>query len=196
MPQLMDLITQAMGGDTTRKIGGQLGLDENTTQSAIGAAVPLLLAALAKNSAQPEGAEALHGALSRDHDGSVLDNLSGLLGGDAQAGPGAGILRHVLGDREPVAQQALSKTTGLDTGQAGKLLLMLAPVVLGALGRQQRQSGLDASGLAGLLGGERQRLASTSPDLMGMATRLLDQDGDGSFLDDLGGMAGKLLGRK
>ena len=192
MAGLMDQIMQSVGGGTTRQIGGQLGLDDSTTQSAIGAALPMLLAGLAKNSATPDGASALHGALVRDHDGSALDDLGGVLG-NAQAGPGAGILRHVLGDRQPLAQQALSKSSGIDAAQASQLLVMLAPVVMGALGRQQRQSGLDAPGLAGLLGGERAQLASSSPDLMGMASRMLDQDGDGSFLDDIGGIASKLF---
>ncbi len=193
MAQLMDLVTQAIGGDTTKQIGRQLGADEGTTQTAIAAALPLLLTALARNSSNQEGAQSLHGALSRDHDGSVLDNLGGFLG-NAQAGPGAGILRHLLGERQPVAQQALSKASGLDAGRSAQLLMMLAPVVMGVLGRTQRQGKLDASGVAGMLGSERERLDQESPGLMGFATRLLDKDGDGSITEELGGLAGKLFG--
>ncbi len=193
MAQLMDLITQAVGGDTTKQIGRQLGANEPTTQAAIAAALPLLLAGLARNSSSPDGASALHGALAKDHDGSLLDDLSGLID-NAQAGPGAGILRHVLGEREPLAQQELSKASGLDAQSAGQLLMMLAPVVMGALGRTQRQGGLDASSLAGMLSREREGLSQASPGLMGLATRLLDKDGDGSIVDELGGIAGKLFG--
>jgi hypothetical protein len=189
----MDLITQAMGGDATKQIGRQLGANEQTTKAAIAAALPLLLAALARNSAKQDGAGALHGALSKDHDGSILDDLGGFLG-NAQAGPGAGILRHVLGERQPLAQQALSKASGLDAQRAGQLLVMLAPIVMGALGRTQRRSGLDASSLAGMLGREQEGLSQASPGLMGLATRLLDKDGDGSIADELGGLAGKLFG--
>jgi hypothetical protein len=63
----------------------------------------------------------LHRAPAQDHDGSILDNLTGFLG-DAQAGPGKGILRHVLGDRRRQVETGLSKTTGLDAGSVGKLL--------------------------------------------------------------------------
>ena len=58
-----------------------------------------------------------------------------------------------------------------------------------------RQNGLDAPGLANALGREREQLGQTSPDVMGMATRLFDRDGDGSIGDDRGGLAGKLFGK-
>ena len=134
MSQLMDSISQSLGGDTLKQIGGQLGTNEATTQAGITAALPMLLAGLARNSASPEGASALHGALSKDHDGSILDNLSGFLG-NAQSGPGAGILGHLLGERQPVAQEAVAKTSGLDLQRSGQLLVILAPIVMGMAAR-------------------------------------------------------------
>lgn len=193
MADLMGVITQAMGGDTVSRMSRQLGTNEQTTGAAISTALPLILSALAKNSGRPEGANALHQALSRDHDGSVLDDLQGLLR-DPQAGHGAGILKHVLGDRQEPAQQALAKTSGMDPGSAAQLLTMLAPIVMGALGRAQRQQGLDAGGLGSLLRSERQGLQQTTPGAMGLVTKLLDKDGDGSVLDEIGGMVGRLMG--
>ncbi len=193
MADLAHALTQILGGDAARQIGRQLGADDSTTRTAISAALPVLLGALARNSASRDGADALHGALARDHDGSILDDVGSFLN-DPQGGPGAGILRHVLGTRQPVAEQALAKASGLDSAGATKLLTMLAPLVLGALGRAQRRDGLDAGGLAGMLGRESEGLGQTAPGLMGMVTRLLDQDQDGSVVDELGGVLGKLFG--
>jgi len=193
MAQLMDSITQSLGGDTMKQISRQLGTNESTTQAAIAAAVPLLLAGLARNSASPDGANALHGALAKDHDGSILDDLGGFLG-TAQSGPGGGILRHVLGEREPLAQQAVSKSSGLDAQRTAQLLLMLAPIVMAMIGRARRQNALDAPGVAGMLGQEQEDLRQTQPGLMGLATNLHDRKGDGSISDELGGIAGKLFG--
>lgn len=114
--------------------------------TAVQAAVPLILAALARNSAQPEGAQALHEAVKSDHDGSILDNLMGYLGAP-EAGNGAGILGHVLGGQRPAVEGSVAQVTGLDQGSAGSLMEMLAPVVMGAVGRTQQESGLDPSGL-------------------------------------------------
>ncbi|MEO6462736.1 MAG: DUF937 domain-containing protein, partial [Candidatus Eisenbacteria bacterium] len=63
-----------------------------------------------------------------------------------------GILEHVFGGREPQAAQAVAKASGLDSRQVGTLLAAAAPLVLAALGRMQRQRGLDATGMSTLLG--------------------------------------------
>lgn len=195
MAELMDVMAQLTRGDTVKTMSRELGTNEQSTATAISAAIPLLLSALARNSTSQDGARSLHQALEKDHDGAVLDNLPGFLG-NPQAGPGAGILRHVLGERKDASEKVLAKASGIDPAAAGKLLVMLAPVLMAALGRAQRKNGLDAGGVAGMLQNERQDLQQKAPDLMGFATRFLDQDGDGSIVDDLGGMVGKLLGRR
>ena len=72
-------------------------------------------------------------------------------------------------------------------------MIKLAPMVMGVLAQQKQQQGLDASGLAGMLGGAVQ--TQNANPLMQMATRFLDKDNDGSVVDDLMGMVGsRLLG--
>ena len=100
MASVLDGLMQQLDGDTMRQLSQQLGTDESTTTSAVGAALPVLMGALAKNASSTDGAAALAGALDRDHDGSMLGDIAGMLGG----GAGAGILKHVLGGNPgPVA---------------------------------------------------------------------------------------------
>ena len=56
-----------------------------------------------------------------------------------------------------------ARRRALDPSKAGLLLSMLAPLVMGALGKAQREKGLDTGGLAGMLGGEQQRAADAAP---------------------------------
>ncbi len=194
MPSIMDLLTQQLGSNAASDLSQKLGADRAKTETAMAAALPVLLGALARNASKPEGAESLNRALERDHDGSVLDNLSGFLN-NPDENTGNGILKHVLGNRRQSVEAGLSKTTGLDPNGVGKLMTMLAPVVMGTLGRAKRQQGLDPKGLAAALGTERQQLEQRSPGLGGLAG-LLDADGDGQVLDDVMGKVGKgLLGR-
>ena len=187
---LLDMLQQRLGGDAVNQISKQLGTDPATTQNAIAAALPMLVGALARNAQDPNKAGALANALGR-HDGSVLDDVAGYLGrGDT--GDGNGILGHVLGSRKETVQTGLGQAAGLDPAKAGMLLSMLAPLVMGALGKAQREKGLDTGGLAGMLGGEQQRAADAEPGVMGMLTSLLDRDRDGSVMDDIGAMLGKL----
>jgi hypothetical protein len=187
---LLDMLQQRLGGDAVNQISGKLGTDPASTRTAIAAALPMLVGALARNAQDPGKAGALANALGR-HDGSVLDDVAGYLGrGDT--GDGDGILGHVLGGKKETVQTGLGQAAGLDPAKAGTLLAMLAPLVMGALGKAQREKGLDTGGLAGMLGSEQQRAADAAPGVMGMLSSFLDRDHDGSVMDDIGGMLGKL----
>ena len=70
-----NLIQGAMGQQIVGSAAKQLGINESQAQTAVAAAVPFLLSALNKN-AQGGGAEGISNALNQ-HDGSILDNLSG-----------------------------------------------------------------------------------------------------------------------
>jgi hypothetical protein len=191
MSSLIEMLTQQLGSQQSLgQLGRQLGTDQRATENAVGAALPVLLGALARNSAEASKAESLDRALSK-HDGSVLDNLGGFL--DApDVDDGNGILRHVLGDRRQSVETGVSRASGLDMSMVAKLLPMLAPVVMGALGRQKRDNGLNSAGLSELLGSERRQMEQSSP-AAGMLGKLLDQDGDGSIADDVAKLGTGLL---
>ncbi len=199
MSLLNDLTKQLSGGNLAQ-MSQLLGSDEKKTGAAVSAALPLLMGALAKNSSRGNGAEDLNRALE-DHDGSVLDDVGSFLG-QADKGPGDGILGHLLGQRRGAAEQSLSRASGMDKQSSGKLLAMLAPLVMAQLGKQKRQTGLDANGLAGLLGQERSNVEKqVGGKGMGLVESLLDSDGDGDVdLSDIvkggGGLLGKLFGSR
>ena len=188
MNALTQMITQQLAGGAVRTISQRLGVSETTANTAVQIAVPLILSALARNAAQPQGAESLHEAISKDHDGSILNNLRDYLG-DPQSANGAGILGHVFGSQQPTLENNLAQATGMDQSSASGLLETIAPIVMGALGKEQQQNGLSASDLAKLLGNQQQQAQTNAPDLMGMLGSMLDQNQDGSAMDDLKRMA-------
>lgn len=194
MNALTEMLTQQLAGSAISQLSGKIGADTGTTSKALALAVPLLISALARNSATPEGAQSLDRAIERDHDGSILDNLPGFLN-NSESANGAGILGHVLGDRRTDVEVGLARNTGLAPGAAGMLLETLAPVVMGALGRTRQQQGLDAGGLSSYLGSQTQQAQTAAPDVMGILGNLLDANKDGSVLDDVGRIASKFFGK-
>src|SRR4051812_41983671 len=140
---LLEMLQQRLGGPAVDQISRRIGADPGTTGNAIDAALPLLLTALARNAGDGAKAQSLSTAVTKDHDGSVLDDVPGYING-ADSGLGAGILRHVLGGKQQTVQTGLGQATGLDSAKAGQLLTMLAPLVMGALGRAKQEKGLDA----------------------------------------------------
>lgn len=189
MSGLLDLLNSPMGKELVSGIAGQTGQDESKTGDILGMAMPLLLGAMRKNASSPEGAAGLMNALSSKHDGSILDDLGGLFGGGvdkAVMDDGAGILGHVFGKRQGNIENALSQRSGMDSGSITDILKIAAPLVMGFLGKQQRQSNLsDASGLSSMLG---DMLGGQPTQNQSLIERLIDQDGDGSVLDDVAEM--------
>jgi len=187
---LAGMVIGMLGSGELSQLSSQLGADQASTRRAVGAAVPMLLSALGKNAASPQGAEALLGALKRDHDGRVLDNVGAALGSGGLGKDGAAILGHVLGNKQSAIAAGVGQASGLSTDSTSQLLAMLAPLVMGSLGKTQRQSGLDAAGLTSLLGGQREKANAGLGGLAG----LLDMDGDGDISDDVVKLGSKLLG--
>ena len=77
----------------------------------------------------------------------------------------------------------------MDQSSAGNLLETLAPLVMGAVGQTQQQNGLDANGLSSMRSTQQQEAQTNAPDVMGMLGSMLDQNKDGSSMDDLQRMA-------
>lgn len=186
---ITDLLQGAMGEDLIQNVSKQLNLKPQEASKAVTTAVPLILAGLKKNAETPEGAESLNKALETKHDGSLLDNLSGMLGQKPQEleQDGNGILNHVFGDKIGAVQQGVAAKTGLNMGTIAKLLPMLAPIVMGFLGKKKRQANVGAGGLGDILGG---LIGGGAPKakkggIGGFLTSFMDKDKDGNVMDDL-----------
>jgi len=198
MNPLIESVMGALDQRTVSQMSSQLGTSPGQTSGAIQAALPMLLGMLNRNAQTQSGADSLAGALERDHQGGgVLDDVMGFLGQGQGASMGSAILGHVLGGNQPRAESALAEQSGLGAGQAGQLLAMLAPVVMGALGRQAgQQGGFQGAGIQQMLGGAMSAMGQagqsggTSP-----FARMLDSDGDGDLdMNDIARHGMSLLG--
>lgn len=195
---LLDIIKSQLGDDKVNQLSNNLGEDQGSTLSALSNAVPFLVSALARNSKTEEGASSLAGALDRDHDGSIMDQLGSLIDRPEES-QGQGILNHVLGSKRPAAEEAVASKSGISMASAAKIFQIAAPIVMGMIGKKKKDDGLDGGGLAGLLGGLASQGESDDEGGSGigsMITGLLDRDGDGNVMDDIGGMIGGFFGGK
>jgi hypothetical protein len=196
MDALTRTLMQTLSGGGLAQLGQILGADEQKTSSALSSAVPLLVSALATEAAEPRGAKSLYHALEKDHDGSVLADLSSYLTTNPDEVEGAGILKHALGGARPAVETGLAAKTGLDAKQIATMLEIAAPLVMGLVGQKRQSEGLDVSGLAALLGSQVQTTAKEDPDILGILNSALDADKDGSAIDEVMGFVGKLFDKK
>ncbi len=171
---LMQMLQGHLNDDVMNQIGGQIGAEPQQTAAAASGIFASLLGGMAQNAATPGGLQSLMGALDSDHDGSVLDDLMGMVSGNASTGSpsalnGAGILGHILGGQKEQVAQQVSQSSGLDMGQVMKLMPILAPILMGVLGKAKSGGQLGLGNLASILFGSAQNAGQQSGmgDLLG-----------------------------
>lgn len=192
---ISELLNSSIGQTIIQNVAGKLGMNANEASSAVKTAIPTILAGLTRNAQSETGAQSLNSAIESKHDGSLLDNLSGMLQSHTQdlQKDGDGILGHIFGNKREVVEQNISKKTGVSNDKISPLLSTLAPIVMAYLGKEKQQSNAGAgdlnSLLSGLIGGSQQ--SRSGGGVMDMISGILDRDGDGNVMDDLIDMFGK-----
>ncbi|MGC1205797.1 MAG: DUF937 domain-containing protein [Flavobacteriaceae bacterium] len=190
MSGILDLLNSDLGKTIVSGVAGQTKQPQNKTQDVLTMALPVLMAAMKRNAATPQGAEGLMGALSSKHDGSILDNLGGLFGGGVDENvmsDGEKILGHVLGNKQQNVTNTLGAKSGMDAGSVAQILKVAAPILMGVLGNQAKKQNVSSpSGIEGLLGGLLG--GSSAKNEQSFLESILDADGDGSVIDDVAGM--------
>ena len=190
MAGILDLLDSDLGKSIVSGVSGQTGQSKSKTSSVLTMALPVLMQAMKRNASTPQGAEGLLSALNNKHDGGILDDLGGLFSGGVNPevmSDGGKILGHVLGNKQQNVTNALSMKSGMESGAVADILKVAAPIVMGFLGKQQRQRRVtNQNGLEGLLGG---LLKGNSPQQeQSFLESMLDADGDGNVIDDVAGM--------
>ena len=172
MANLVSVVMQFLTPDMIAKIASALGIDRNLAQKAIAGAIPALLASFADVASTPNGARQFTNTLTQQS--TSLESLKNLIGGSGQnslAETGSSMLSGLFGGGTlDTMAQTIGKFAGIGEGTSKSMLGMLGPVVLGALGQQQRSAGLDASGLASLLTSQKDQITAAMPS--GLAGQL------------------------
>jgi hypothetical protein len=91
--------------------------------------------------------------------GGLADMIGGAVGGK--------ILGHILGGRRTQVEQGVAQQSGLDQQQIGKLLVILAPIVMGVLARRKQQQNLSPTQLGTELQHNQQQMQQ-QPGLGGL----------------------------
>jgi uncharacterized protein YjeT (DUF2065 family) len=166
------------------KMASATGLDRSMAHKATAAAVPAILSGLADVAARPGGARQLASAVAEQPTDLLGSLVNSLTGAQQMADKGSSVLSSLLGGgMSGLLASTVGKFLGIGEGPMRMLLGLLTPIIMGILGREQRAQGMDANGLARLLSGQKDEIASAMPAGLG---RLLEQSG---FQPGAAGMA-------
>ncbi|WP_418121764.1 DUF937 domain-containing protein [Chryseobacterium sp. PTM-20240506] len=147
---LIDLLTGNTSNQVAVQAENKFGISKNQIIALLAVAAPLIISYLRNKSQDSKEAEALNNALDKDHNGSILDDASQV---EARQAEGGSILSHIFGNDKQNVENQLSQNTGISIDKIGPVLAMLAPVIMGYIGKEKQQNNVGAGGLGDLLGG-------------------------------------------
>jgi len=146
---ITDLITGGIGSKAISLVAKTLNIDESKAKWVVAAAVPLMIAALNYNSKKSkESEEGINKALEK-HNGGIFDQIGNLFG-NGPSDDDNKIVNHMFGANTEVVKNNLSSKTGISSDKIGGALAILAPIVMGYLGKQKQES--SGGGIGDLLG--------------------------------------------
>lgn len=193
---LLALLQQSQNGEGLGQLASQFGLDTDQAGGLAEMLAPAIGSA-AKQQAEAGGLENLLGALKGEGMGAMFDDAAAAAAPEGQKA-GMDFLQGLLGgesNAQELASEAASRT-GVDAGTVAQFLPALAAMLQGGMQKNMPDTALDGmmaglgggksgGGLGGLIGGFLGgNKGGSGPDL-GMLTRMLDADGDGSPMDDI-----------
>lgn len=214
---LIDLLTGNSSNQVAEQAENKFGISKNQIIALLAVAAPLIISYLRNKSQDTNEAEALNNALDRDHDGSILDNPSQAIERESE---GKSILDHIFGGNKANVESQLSQNTGISMDKIGPALAMLAPIIMGYIGKEKQQNNVNSGGLGDLLGGilggasQQAQTQQSSPlnDILGSVLGGGQTQSSGNPLNDilgsvlgggnnkqqggLGGILGNILGGK
>jgi len=179
------------GGNVTKELSSNLGIKQDMAAQLIPVIAPMILSGLNRQMDQHGGSDEQARANRVDHilnkygSPSVLEDIGGELHSRAQIkepDPGLGGL---LGDSGVMAANTLSKQLNIDPSVIMKAIVMLAPIILGALSRK-RDTDVGKNGIASLITQNADN--SILDDVAGFLIQGLTGQGKGQ-----GGLFGNLL---
>ncbi|WP_394674010.1 DUF937 domain-containing protein [uncultured Chryseobacterium sp.] len=193
---LIDLLTGNTGTQVADQAENKFGINRNQVLALLAVAAPLIISYLRKKSEDNKEAEALNNALDKDHDGSILNDPSQL---ETRQAEGGSILNHIFGNNKQNVENQLSQNTGISIDKIGPVLAMLAPVIMGYIGKEKQQNNVGSGGLGDLLGGilgnaSNQAQSQQSSPLNDILGSVLGGGNNSSSGNPLNDILGNILG--
>ena len=144
---LKSMLNDVLQNSVSKTIAEKTGLTVEQVNTAIAMGLPLIVAGMAKNTKNKDGAASLDGALDEHADDPVAADPSRAATDEAQR-DGGKILDHVFGKETGTVVDSVVQRTGADRKSVLSALAVLAPIALAYLARHKKEQNLDKDSVA------------------------------------------------
>jgi len=180
---LLKMLQDQMGSSVVDQASKFLGESSSNTSSGINALLPSILGGLISKGNTESGASGIMDMITKgNYDGSILDNLGNVFSGGSSTSNfmnAGSLLTSSLfgGSKLGSVLDVVTKSTGMRRSSSSSLMNLLAPIVMGMVGKQVKSNGLNASGLRSMLMGQKDHVAAAMPAGMGSVLGLSSMKG-------------------
>lgn len=164
---LLEMAVRQLGSSGIGALGSTLGLAEGQGESAVKTGLSTVLAGMLNKGSSKTGMASLFnmvtgsGGLDFSNIGEVFKDPEQM---SSLQKSGGNMLETIFGSKSSDVTNTLSSSLGLSGGTGGSLLKVAAPVVMSLLGKLVKGKGLDISGLASFLLGQKTHIKDHIPD--------------------------------
>ncbi|PWK29394.1 OmpA family protein [Arcicella aurantiaca] len=174
-------------GDVANKASNLLGEKEDKVKTAIEGLIPTFVGGLMKRASNEAGATTLMNVVKKgNHDGSIIEQIGNLVNNKDNFAQvvekGNGLVSMLLPDKKSSIATMISQFAGVRNSSATSLLSIVAPIVVGKLGKMVATQNLDKAGLANTLLDQRSILLDETPE--NLQTKMIDVLGLSTFLSE------------
>lgn len=168
MANLIEMIRWVITPDIVRDASSVTGESDAATRATINGAIPSVLMGGLELGSTQAGSERLMQMISDGGYGAETVSGFGHLISDANSrqsleNSGEQVLSGLFGARSDGVSHAVAQAGGVRHSSASHLLRLIAPLVLGMIGKQISARGLDSRGLMNMLMGERSSVVAALP---------------------------------
>ncbi|WP_338866903.1 OmpA family protein [Myxococcus stipitatus] len=164
---LIDMVRERFTGNVVQQMGSSLGEDPSTLTRALPGAIAAVGGSVVERGSTEAGAQRLMSQLNEGgFTGPDAGNEDALSPDTAERGQG--MLNGLFGDKLGMLTNALGRSGGFSNSKsASSLLAVVAPMLMGVIGKHVRDNRMSASGLSQLLGSQRSIISSALPAGLG-----------------------------
>lgn len=184
MANLLDSFKDYITPELIGKAATMLGEEQSGVGKALSGIAPVILSGLLNKSSDASAMGNIFNQLS-NFDSGILNNLGGLLGGGNLAhndpkDAAGNLMGSLFGAKVPAILNALGSFAGVKSSSVSSLLGLAGPAIMGLLSKRIKSDGLNISGLANLLMGEKSSIMSALPAGLGSVLGFADLGGASS----------------
>ncbi|MBA3648193.1 MAG: DUF937 domain-containing protein [Chitinophagales bacterium] len=157
---ILDSVMNMITPNHIDNLSSHLGESNTAVTKAMGVAVPAIIAGLIHKVERGEGSSLLNEVMQAGKNPEYT-NPAGLFNS-----PGSGstsLLGSIFGGGHSAITDAVGRHSGIKSSSASSLLSMLAPIVIGLLGRHATTNNLSSGSLSSLLTEHKEKVAAAMP---------------------------------